>query len=260
MRVKLVVGYDGSDFRGWAFQAGHRTVRGVLTEAFRRAVGEDIEVVGASRTDSGAHAKGQVCHFDTSLPIPTSKWPSILNKVLPEDLVVISAEEVSEVFHARFSAEDRFYRYRIRQGARDPFAGRYAHQHERDLDISLMKEAGAMLVGTHDFRAFTEELDPGTENTVRTMRSVEVYSAPSEDAASEIWLDIVGTAFLRGMMRRMAGALLEVGAGRRKLDSVRELLSDQRDQLHWPVVLPAKGLCLMSIRYSDPPRRHDLAK
>jgi len=248
-RLKLIVSYDGTDFRGWAISPGHRTVCAVLADAIKRVTGGGVEVVGASRTDSGAHAKGQVCHFDTDVPIPLLDWPRVLNRVLPADVAVVRASRVSADFHARFCAEDRWYRYRIRTVERDPFESRYAHDYGRPLDIVSMRAAGSVLEGRHDFRAFTEELQPHIDNTVRTIRRVSVKLA-----SKEVWIEIGGTAFLRGMMRRMAGALLEVGSGRRPVETIVGLLGEKRSEMHWPVVLPAKGLCLMRVRYGNPPK------
>ena len=249
MRIKLVVSYDGTDFCGWAPQAGLRTVQGTLTEAVRHVSGEEIEILGASRTDSGAHAKGQVCHFDVGKPIPPEKWAAVLNRRLPGDVVVVSSKEVSNHFHSRFCAEDRSYRYRILTGPPDPQRTRFVYSYCRPLSLSTMAQAAQRLQGDHDFRAFTEELDPSVLNTRRTLFSVGV-----RQVRDEVWVDVVGTAFLRGMMRRIAGALLEVGRGLRPVEEVGRLLcKEERDSVQWPVVLPASGLCLMRVRYGRPP-------
>jgi len=248
-RIQLVVSYDGTEFCGWAAQADQRTVQGTLREAVRRISGEEIEIVGASRTDSGAHAIGQVCHFDSDVNMEPLKWARVLNKVLAPDLGVVSSKQVSEEFHSRFSAQDRFYRYRILTGVRDPIRSRFVHEYGRELDIPKMQQAALALQGDHDFKAFTEELDPGVENTRRILFSLKVK--PFRD---EVWVDVVGTAFLRGMMRRMAGALLEVGRGYRPVEEVGRLLSEERNNLQWPVVLPARGLCLMRVRYGRHPK------
>ena len=249
MRIKLVVAYDGTDFRGWAAQTGQRTVRGTLTEAVRFISGEEIEIWGASRTDSGAHALGQVCHFDTEVAIPPEKWARILTRRLPTDLTVRSSAAVGSDFSARFMAKDRFYRYRILTGAPDPFRGRFVHAFGRGLDVEAMQRAANGLLGRNDFLAFTEELEPHVENTMR-----ELYSLKVSRRRDEVWVDVVGTAFLRGMMRRMAGALLEVGRGARPVEEVSKLLTKEgQDTLRWPVVLPARGLCLMRVRYGRPP-------
>lgn len=249
-RIKLTVAYDGTDFCGWAAQPERRTVQSTLTEAVRQVSGEDIEIVGASRTDSGAHALGQVCHFDTARPIRPDKWAYALNRVLPSDVGVQRAAIVPDRFHSRFCARDRFYRYRIQIGDRDPFRARFAHSITRSPDASRMAEAASHLVGRHDFRAFTEELSPHIENTVRTLFRVEVRAV-----RDEVRIEVVGTAFLRGMMRRVAGALLEVGLGKRPVDDAARLLDPvERGRLTWPVVLPACGLTLVRVRYDRPLR------
>jgi tRNA pseudouridine38-40 synthase len=247
-RIQLVVSYDGTEFCGWAAQTGRRTVQSTLREAVRRVSGEEIEIVGASRTDSGAHAKGQVCHFDSEVRIEPEKWARVLNKVLAPDVAVVSSKQVLGTFHSRFSAQDRFYRYRIMTRERDPIRARFVHVYGRPLDVPKMQAAAKALQGDHDFEAFTEELDPHVENTRRNLFSVEV-----RQVRDEVWVDVVGTAFLRGMMRRMAGALLEVGRGYRPVEEVSRLLSEERNSLQWPVVLPANGLCLMKVRYGRHP-------
>lgn len=251
-RIKLTVAYDGSDFCGWAAQPERRTVQSTLTEAVRQVSGEEIEIVGASRTDSGAHALGQVCHFDTTRPIRPDKWLYALNRVLPADVGVVRAAVVSDRFHSRFCARDRFYRYRIQVGERDPFRARFAHGVSRRPDESRMAAAASRLEGRHDFRAFTEELAPDIENTVRTLFEVRVVTV-----RDEVRVEVVGTAFLRGMMRRIAGALLEVGQRKRPIEDVPRLLDpEERDRLTWPVVLPACGLALVRVRYDRPLRDH----
>jgi len=249
-RIKLVVQYDGTDFCGWAPQAERRTVQGTLTEAVRLVSGEEIEIVGASRTDSGAHALGQVCHFDSESTMPLDKWVPVLNKRLPTDICVKSATEVKPDFHSRFSVLDRFYRYRILTGTPDPHRARFHFRYGRPLDVEAMRIGASMLQGDHDFRAYTEELGSEVLNTRRILFSFQV-----RELRDEVWLDVVGTAFLRGMMRRMAGALLEVGRGHRDVAEVSRLLDpEERNRVHWPVVLPAQGLCLMRIRYGRHPK------
>jgi tRNA pseudouridine38-40 synthase len=253
MRIKLTLAYDGTDFRGWAQNKGQRTVHSTLKEAVRRVSGDEIEIIGASRTDGGAHARGQVCHFDCEKPIPVEKWPIALNKVLPPDVTVLKAEKVRPDFSARFMAIDRFYRYKILTGQRDPFREPYAYYFGRTLDLEKMQEAAAILVGKHDFLAFTEELESSVTNTVRVLFKVDV-----RQVRDEVWVDVVGTAFLRGMMRRMSGALLEVGRGHRDVVEVSRLLQpEERHNYQWPTVLPAKGLCLMKIRYGRHPKGHN---
>ncbi|HVL38136.1 MAG TPA: hypothetical protein VM328_01985 [Fimbriimonadaceae bacterium] len=197
----------------------------------------------------GAHAAGQVCHFDSNVGIEPSKWARILNRVLPGDLRVVRSVEVGSGFHARFCAESRLYEYRILTVDGDPFRGRYAHLYMRALAVPEMVQAAGHLVGRHDFVAFTEELDPEVENSTRELHTVEIG-----EEADLLRVRIRGNAFLRGMMRRIAGGLLEVGRGHRTADDLRRLLGDDRHGLQWPVVLPAKGLTLLEVTYADPPR------
>lgn len=215
-----------------------------MTEAVRRVTGEESELFGASRTDSGAHAAGQVCHFDSDTPVPVERWPSILNRLLPLDLRVLESEAVDEEFSSRFSAEYRHYRYTILRTDNDPFRGRFAHVYLGPLNVPDMSRAAAMLVGRHNFEAFSEELPPGIENTFRELFKVEVT-----DHDDEIHVDIEGTAFMRGMMRRISGFLLEVGRGYRQAEDALALLGEDRGSVQWPVVLPARGLCLRRIQY-----------
>lgn len=252
MRIKLVVAYDGTDFRGWMDHKGQRTVQGTLKEAVRRISGEESEIIGASRTDSGAHAKWQVCHFDVEKPVPPEKWKYALNKCLPHDVCILQSNQVPENFNARFMAQDRFYRYRIMVGGRDPHRERFAHFHGKPVNVELMQEAAQILRGSHDFLAFTEELESSVTNTIR-----ELFDFQVRQVRDEVWVDVTGTAFMRGMMRRMSGAILEVGRGHRDVVEVSRLLQpEERFNYQWPVVLPAKGLCLMKIRYGRHPVDH----
>lgn len=246
-RVKITVAYDGTDFCGFAAQTGLRTVQSTLKEAVRQISGEDCEIVGASRTDSGAHALGQVCHFDTIAP--HAQWVQAFNQRLHWDCRVTAAQVVGDDFNSRFSAADRWYRYRILTANRDPFQMRTGFWSQHELDLDRMRQGAELLVGEHDFEGFTEELDKRIENTVRHLFSVKVTRV-----RDEIWIDIVGTAFLRGMMRRMSGVLLEVGRGKRPVEDIAVLLSERRKDLTWPVVLPARGLTLMRVRYGRWPR------
>lgn len=255
-RIQLIVAYDGTDFCGFAAQADQRTVQRTLTEAIRRVTGEMNEIIGASRTDSGAHAEGQAIHFDTFATTPVKKWKPVLNRMLPDDVKIVGAVEREPDFHARFCAHRRKYRYTVLRTGDSPFRARFGFVDENPrIDLNLMQEAALPFEGVHDFRAFTEELDPSVENTVREITSVKVSS--HED---EIWIDIEGTAFLRGMMRRISGFLWEASLRKRPVSDAKVLLSDQRSSLQWPVVLPAKGLCLKEVVYLDPPAdcRHNL--
>jgi len=181
--------------------------------------------------------------------MPTADWARVLNRVLEEDVRIAHSIEVPPTFHSRFCARARHYRYRIVNEGATPFNLRYAHYWWGDIDVNAMNEAARVLEGEHDFRAFTQDLGPDVQNTVRALHSVRVRKV-----RNEVWIDVSGTAFLRGMMRRISGCLLEIGKGRRQVKDVEALLSDRRSAAHWPEVLPAKGLTLMRISYGRHPR------
>jgi tRNA pseudouridine38-40 synthase len=215
----------------------------------RQISGEDCEITGASRTDSGAHARGQVCHFDTTNPMPIEKMPWVLNRALPADLAVMQAEQVDDEFHSRFWCMNRVYRYSIWTADRDPFNGRWSAHYGRPLDLEKMQRAAQELVGRHDFLAFSQELLPH-QTTVR-----ELFKVTVTQKATDVQIEVVGTAFIRGMMRRIAGCLFEIGRDHRPVEDVKTLLThDDKESLQWPVVLPAEGLTLMKVNYGRRPR------
>ncbi len=235
--------YDGSDFCGWAEQRERRTVCGTLKTCISRAAGEQIELRGASRTDSGAHAVGQTADFATRKNLPVEKWTQVLNKLLPPDVMILSCDEVPLEFHSRFFARSRVYEYRVSERSKlEPAAARYVHPLGAELDLNLMKRAARLLKGEHDFRMFGEQLS-GVKNTVRTMKSVAIFR--QDDL---IVIQFEANAFLRGMVRRLSGALVELGAKRRTFESFEALLNGKNVR-HTPKVLPANGLWLMQVKY-----------
>ena len=192
-----------------------------------------------------------MCHFDDPVGIPAGNFVRALNDVLPWDVSVLSAKQVPPWFHSRFCAQDRFYRYRVLLGPRDPHRARHTWWYGRPLDVGLMSVAAADIVGEHDFVAFSQAVDRRA-NTVRTVKRIEVRSV-----RDEVWVDVVGTAFVRGMMRRIAGSLFEVGRGFRPPENVSELLGKRnRKTIRFPTLLPAHGLCLMRVRYGRHPFDH----
>jgi tRNA pseudouridine38-40 synthase len=173
----------------------------------------------------------------------------VVNQVLPEDVTVVEASHVPGEFNSRFWAEKRWYRYRIQTGWRDPLRARYAYFYAaKDLDLKAMQKAARQFVGIHDFLAFSQLVEPG-KNTVR-----EVYDFKVRRVKDEVWIDVVGSAFVRGMMRRMSGALWDVGRGARKPDEIGKLLKQRnKAEIDWPTVLPACGLTLMKVYYGRHP-------
>lgn len=189
---------------------------------------------------------GQVCHVDVNAAIPIEKWASALNRVLPSDVAILQAVSVEDRFHARFSAFARHYRYRIQIGPRDVTSARFHHSYGRPLDAEAMNRAAQILKGEHDFRALSEELEP-EKSAVR-----EIFQITATRRDAEIHIDVLGSAFVRGMMRRISGLLLDIGRGKRPPEHVTLLLDPrQREQVQWPEVLPAKGLTLLRIFHGN---------
>ena len=242
---RLTLEYDGADFNGWQAQPGdQRTVQAVLEAAIAQVTGARIRVAGASRTDAGVHALGQVA----SAEIPTQLAPAALqravNGVLPADVAVVGSELAPDDFHARFSALGKLYRYRVWNGAiRSPLRAARSYTVVRKLDCSAIAKAAEAFVGCHDFAAL-QAAGSAVENTVRTVRRLEIECEPAGDLV--FWVE--GDGFLRHMVRNLVGTLLEVGTGRRSIESMTELLAARDRQWAGPTA-PSAGLTLMRVFY-----------
>ncbi|MFQ3610454.1 MAG: tRNA pseudouridine(38-40) synthase TruA [Fimbriimonadales bacterium] len=242
--VRLLVEYDGTDFHGFARQQNVRTVQGVLETTLQSMLKETVEVFGASRTDAGVHARGQVVNFFTSRPVPLAVLPSAMNRRLAPDLRVIRADRVPERFHARFSAYSRVYRYSV-YTAQHPSVWRirYAWHYPRALSVERMAEALQRLEGEHDFRAFSVKT-PEEKNTVRTL-----YRTAVRSVRDGVQIELEANGFLRGMVRLIVGALLVVGEGKLPSEALRTALEERVQQTR---MAPPQGLCLMRVKYRPP--------
>ena len=242
-RVKLVVAYDGTNYHGWQIQPNEISVEQVLNEKLSALTGEDIKVIGASRTDAGVHAIGNVAVFDTESRIPGEKFSYALNQRLPEDIRIQHSQEVSDDFHPRHCECRKTYRYQI-QNAEFPIPTRrlYAHSICYELDIKLMQEAAKHLIGEHDFKSFCSTKTSVTD-TVRTIYDIQVKK---EDQMVSIFVN--GNGFLYNMVRIIAGTLIDVGLKRRSPEEIAYMLECQDRQIAGPTA-PAKGLTLMKIDY-----------
>ena len=235
--------YDGAGFAGWQQQARGRTVEAELKRALRELTGSDHVVYAAGRTDAGAHAEGQVANFRFAGGIAPERLAAALNAKLPEDVAVRSASVVPDGFHARFSARWRRYRYRYLDRAARPALDRGRCWHVRGrLDVTAMARAAEALEGKHDWSTFCSASEPAGERT-REMRSATVRRR-----GEFVELDLVAEGFLRGLARSIAGALAEVGLGRRPAAWVGEILR-ARDRRLAPKTAPAGGLTLMEVIY-----------
>ena len=235
--------YDGTGFSGWQQQSGRRTVEGEFKVALRRLSGRDHKVFAAGRTDAGAHALGQVVNFRWESMIGVQRLTAALNGVLPPDVSAVSAEAVDDGFHARYSARWRRYRYRyLDRRARPALDRQYCWWLPGSLDVDAMAGAAASLVGAHDWTSFCSASEPEGRRT-REMRSVTVVRA-----GRFVEVELVAEGFLRGLARGIAGALAEVGTGRRDPGWVAELLA-ARDRAAAAKTAPARGLTLMEVIY-----------
>ena len=246
-RIKFTVAYDGTDYCGWQIQPNGITVEEVLNRALSQLTREEIRVTGASRTDAGVHARGNVAVFDTSSSIPPERFAYAVNPLLPEDIAVVSSEEVPESWHPRYQTSVKTYEYRIlNREMPDPLRRKYTWHVSFPLDIDKMREAAEYLKGEHDFRSFCS-IHTGAKTTVRT-----VYALDIEKTGDEIVIRISGNGFLYNMVRIIAGTLAEAGRGFRAPDSVKKILeAEEREKSG--ATAPPQGLVLDSIRYGEAP-------
>jgi len=253
--IRLVVEYDGTALCGWQRQANGPTVQGHLEDALARLLDHAVRVVGASRTDAGVHARGQVASFRTERPIPLHGIRRGLNSLLPPAIAIAEASEVPEDFHPRFSATGKHYRYLVLTRAdRSPRWRDRAWHHPGALDLAAMRQASESLFGEHDFAAF-RAAGCTARHTMRRIDDIAIAAEASE--AGLIGVDVRGNAFLRNMVRIVVGTLVEVGAGRRPIEQVAEILAS-RDRTRAGITAPAHGLELVAVHYDG--RRGDERK
>lgn len=244
-RIKLTIAYDGTNYCGWQIQPNGITIEEVLNKALKKLTGEDILVIGASRTDSGVHAMGNVAVFDTETTIPAEKIAVALNQRLPEDIVIVKSEEVADDFHPRYCDCSKTYEYHI-INTRIPVPTKRLTNYfvSYVLDIEKMRQAASYLVGEHDFVSFCN-VRTDVENTVRTIYTLDILTN-----GDEITVRITGNGFLYNMVRIIVGTLIRVGRGFYEPEKVKEIL-EARDRKAAGVTAPAHGLMLMEIKYDE---------
>ena len=242
-RVMLTVAYDGTNYCGWQLQPTGETIEGVLNAQLSHLLGEDIHVIGASRTDAGVHAKGAIAVFDTETKIPAEKISYAVNKSLPEDIRVVGSKEVLPDFHPRKVPCKKTYEYRIYHAPFPmPTERFYAHWIYTPLDIDKMQEAARYLVGEHDFKSFCS-VHTQAQSTIRTIYDIEV-----KEENQLVTIRVCGNGFLYNMIRIIAGTLIEVGQGKRTPDEIEEMLHSCERSASGPTA-PAKGLCLLGYEF-----------
>lgn len=242
--VKLILAYDGAAYNGWQIQANGVGIQAVVQRAVRKMTQEKNVVIGASRTDAGVHAFGQVAHFQTMRTIPVHGWLRGLNSILPPSIRVREVHRARATFHARRGARWKHYRYLIGVGpSASPFwVGRAWHLFA-PLNVRAMRKAATALIGRHNFRAFAAAND-GNRSKVRTVYRLDVRC--SEEG---VVINIVGNGFLKQMVRNIVGTLVEVGEGKRRPEEFRAIVA-KRDRRLAGRCAPPGGLYLVRVGYT----------
>jgi len=241
--IKLTISYDGSDYHGWQIQPGERTIQGVLAEAIQNLIGCEVQVFGASRTDAGVSALGQVAVVQIDSPIPTENLAKAITHRLPAELAVAEAVEVPDDFDVIGAVKSKLYRYTIYTGQLRPVLQiRHCWHLPAKLDTAAMAKAAAMLIGKKDFKSFASA-DDRRETSVRTIFRCDVTSENEW-----IYVDVEGDGFLYNMVRNIVGTLVEIGRSRWNPERINEIL-EAKDRTAAGPIAPAAGLCLMWIKY-----------
>lgn len=271
-RIKLTVAYDGTNYSGWQIQSNACTIEAVLDKAIEQVTGEKVHVIGASRTDAGVHAMGNVAVFDTASSIPGERWAYAINRYMPEDVTVMESREVSSEFHPRHCNTEKTYEYTILNTEFSvPQLRNFSWHVQGDLNLYAMRQAAGYLVGEHDFKSFCC-VKTQAESTVRTVYSIEVEikngigseTQSTEASAAEAYeaaypasarcklvkIRITGNGFLYNMVRIIAGTLVQVGKGRISPEKISEML-EICDRTAAGQTAPPQGLMLLNINYVD---------
>lgn len=242
-RIKLTVAYDGTDYCGWQIQPNGITVEEVLNRNLSELTGEEITVTGASRTDSGVHAQGNVAVFDSDTTIPPERIAYAVNRKLPEDIVVIRSEEVPGDWHPRYQETEKTYEYHIlNREMPDPVRRRDTYFISYPLDLEAMRHAAAYLKGEHDFRSFCN-VHTDVQDTVRTIYDLDIIRS-----GDLVTVRIRGNGFLYNMVRIIVGTLVRVGRGFYSPGQVKEIL-EAKERTSAGVTAPPQGLVLVKIDY-----------
>lgn len=243
-RVMLTVAYDGTAYHGWQVQPNGVTIEGELNRVLRDLTGEEIQVIGASRTDAGVHGLCNIAVFDTESNIPGEKFSYALNQRLPEDIKVVDSCEVAEDFHPRHVSSKKTYEYKIYNAKfPDPTKRLYSHFTYISLNVEKMQEAATYLIGEHDFKSFCAPAAV-VETTVRTLYKAEVIQDEEY-----IRIRVQGNGFLYNMVRIIAGTLMEVGSGKRQPEDIKTILEAKDRNAAGPTA-PARGLMLINYEFT----------
>lgn len=258
-RWKWIVAYDGAPYEGWQSQPSGNTVQDHLESALSQMNGMPLatRVHGSGRTDAGVHAEGQVAHVDApaSLTLDADSWPRAMNVRLPSSIRILQAEPVPQTFHARFSASEKVYHYKIFRGnILSPMLARRAWHIHKSLDLNRMEKAAELLQGTHDFRAFAANRGskvPPPRSTVRTIRQIKITEVPD----NQLILEFAGDGFLYRMVRMLTGTLVRFTLGEISESALKKLVLAP-GLLKTSACAPAEGLYLYRVDYSGEREAH----
>ncbi|MBL4931513.1 tRNA pseudouridine(38-40) synthase TruA [Clostridium paridis] len=242
--LKISLQYDGTRYKGWQRQKENSpTIQEKIESVLSKMTGEEIQVIGCGRTDSGVHAENYVANFRTNSNMSIDEMLDYLYEYLPEDIVVKSMKDTTERFHARYNVKSKTYVYRIYNGRfRNVFNRKYTYHTNEKLNLDDMKRASEVLIGTHDFQSFTS-LKSNSKSTVRTINYINITE---NDGMIEV--EVNGNGFLWNMVRIIVGTLLEVGVGKINVKDVERILDEKKRAEAGPIA-QAKGLCLKSVQY-----------
>lgn len=243
MNFRLLIQYDGTRYDGWQRQkATGNTIQGKIEAVLSKMAGKPIEIKGASRTDSGVHARGQAANVHLPEGYHGEGIRDYLNEYLPDDIGVSEVKEVSERFHSRLNASRKTYQYRISTNKiKNVFERKYIYELNEELDVSAMRKAAEYLVGEHDFQSFCAK--KMKKSTVRRIEDIRF-----EVGEGEMKITYQGSGFLYNMVRILTGTLIEVGLHQREMESISELL-EKKERASAGRTAPAKGLTLLEVRY-----------
>lgn len=241
---KLILSYDGSRYKGWQrLGKGENTIQAKLEQVIGRMTGTEVEVIGSGRTDAGVHAMGQVCNFHCDTDMTENEILFHLRRYLPEDIGVLSIEEVDARFHARLNAVRKTYRYRIwNSDAPCVFQRKYLWKLPESLDVPAMQKVAEQFLGTHDFLAFCSNKH-FRKSSVRT-----IYALTVEQQGEALVITVTGDGFLYNMVRIIVGTLVEVGMGQRSAEEIPTIFQSRRRE-NAGITAPPEGLCLMEVQY-----------
>jgi tRNA pseudouridine38-40 synthase len=251
---KLILTYDGTSFNGWQIQPNLPTIQGTLAQAIHRVTGESVLPQGSGRTDAGVHAVGQVASFSLTVPIPALNLHRALNRALPPSIRVLSIEQVPEDFHARHSARQKTYEYRIStSNICSPMQAPYVWDCHLPLDFATLQNAADQVRGTHDFTSFAAvdpDLTTRTEHTPSTPPCFirTIHHSQWRQQEHLLTYRVTGTGFLHHMVRNLVGTFVEAGAGRISADSIPAILTARNRNAAGPTA-PARGLFLIEVGY-----------